>query len=115
METLTNSRFITYPDLVEKSTNHTVILIDATVKDIEVIGLFLKTSNQNFDVYLYRGDLHDLEWLNEIGRSADEYLINDSSQVKITPESLRYGPGLTLTNPLDYFEKIEQQTLDLAK
>lgn len=113
METLTNSRFITYPDVVEKSTNHTVILIDATVNDIEVIGTFLKSSKKNFDVYLYRGDLYDLEWLNEIGRSADEYLINDSSQVKITPDSLRYGPGLELTNPLNYFQKIEQQTLDL--
>jgi len=115
METITNSRFITYPSTIEKSQNHTVILIDSTVDDIEVIGLFLKTSKKNFDVYLYRGDLYDLEWLNEIGRSADEYLINDTSQVKIAPDSLRYGPGLELTNPLNYFQKIEQQTLDLDR
>ena len=115
MENLANSRFITYPSTVDSSTNHSVILIDATVEDVERIGLFLKSSQQNFDVYLYRGDLHDLEWLNEIGRSADEYLINDTSQVKITPDSLRYGPGLELTNPLDYFQRIEQQTLDLVR
>ena len=107
-----NSRFITYPSTVEKSTNHTVVLIDAVEEDIERIGLFLKTSQQDFDVYLYRGDLYDLEWLNYIGNEADVYLIHDTSQVKVSHDSLRYGPGLDLPNPLSYFQKIEQLVVD---
>ena len=106
------SRFITYPSTVEKESNHTVVLIDAVEEDIERIGLFLKTSQQDFDVYLYRGDLYDLEWLNYIGQQSDVYLINDASQVKVAPDSLRYGADQELTNPLDYFQKIEQQTVD---
>ena len=106
------SRFITYPSTVEKESNHTVVLIDAVEEDIERIGLFLKTSLQDFDVYLYRGDLYDLEWLNEIGKETDVYLINDASQVKVSPESLRYGTDQELTNPLDYFQKIEQLAVD---
>lgn len=111
MEIQDNSRFITYPSTVEKSNNHTVILIDADVIDIENIGLFLKTSVQNFDVYLYKGDLDDLEWLSHISQSADHILINDSSQVAVT-DATRVGKNQQLTNPLDYFIRIDDNLVD---
>ena len=95
------SRFITYPSTVEKSNNHTVILIDATALELAQLERFLKNSNTNFDVYLYRGEEHDLEWLNNIHPLADHVLINDASQVKVT-DALRYT-----TTHLDYFEQIE--------
>lgn len=101
-----NSRFVTYPSTVEKGTNHKVILIDAVDHDIEAIGLFLAASVQNFDVYLYEGTNHDLEWLNYISADADHILINDSSQVRVT-DAERYQ-----TRPLSYFERIEQKTVD---
>lgn len=110
MSNQTNSRFITYPSTVEKSTNHIVVLIDASQDDIERIGIFLAVSQQNFDVYLYRGDLYDLEWLNYVSADAELILINDTSQVKVTPTSIRYQ-----TNPLEYFQKIEQTTVDLVE
>ena len=101
-----NSRFITYPSTVTKDTNHTVVLVDASDHDIEAIGLFLAASVQNFDVYLYEGENHDLEWLNYISSAADHILINDASQVKVT-DAERYQ-----TKPLAYFEQIEQQIVD---
>jgi len=112
METLANSRFITYPSIVEKSINHTVGLIDADDQTINAIGTFLQASQSNFDVYLYQGDLHDLEWLNYISNNTDVYLINNTSQVKISQNSIRYGVDQELTNPLDYFRKIEQLAVD---
>jgi hypothetical protein len=107
-----NSRFITYPDTVEPIGNHTVVLVDADVDDVERIGLFLKSSVRDFDVYLYKGEQHDLEWLNYIHNQADQIILNDASQVTVSHDSLRYGPELDLVNPLDYFIKIDKETVD---
>lgn len=101
-----NSRFVTYPSTVDKGTNHKVVLIDAVDHDIEAIGLFLAASVENFDVYLYEGANHDLEWLNLISSDADHILINDRSQVQVT-DAERYQ-----SKPLAYFERIEQKTVD---
>ena len=34
MTTQTDSRFITYPDILPKSSNHTVLLVDADLDDV---------------------------------------------------------------------------------
>lgn len=95
------SRFITYPSTVEKSNNHTVVLIDATAEELVRLERFLKISEKNFDVYLYKGEYYDLEWLNYVSKLADHILIKDNSQVRVTSAE-RYT-----TEPLDYFEQIE--------
>ena len=95
------SRFITYPSTVEKSDNHTVILIDATAEELVRLERFLKISTVDFDVYLYRGEDYDLEWLNYVHKSADHVLINHASQVSVT-DAERYT-----TEPLEYFEQYE--------
>ena len=109
------NRLITYPSTVEKNGNHTVVLVDCKPKHFGELLVFLKTSKKNFDVYVYTGDKHDLEWLSYIGDKTDAYLIDDESQVKITPTSIRYGQGLEVTKPLDYFEKIEQSSVDTVE
>ena len=101
MEIQTLSRFITYPSTVDKSNNHTVILVDADVDELAQLERFLKISNKNFDVYLYEGNTGDLEWLNHLHDRADKILIKDTSQVSITG-SERYTDNL-----LEYFEQIE--------
>lgn len=101
MEDQQVSRFITYPSVVEKSNNHTVILIDATADELVRLERFLKISAINFDVYLYKGEDYDLEWLNHVHKSADHVLINDVSQVSVT-DAERYT-----TEPLEYFEQYE--------
>lgn len=99
------SRFITYPDAVEKSNNYTVILIDATEEELIRLERFLEISTYNFDVYLYQGETGDLEWLNHIHSRADLILIKDSSHVNISSAE-RYT-----TEPLEFFEQIEDQKL----
>jgi hypothetical protein len=100
------SRFITYPSTVEKSNNHTVILIDGTAMELARLERFLKISDLNFDVYLYPGHTGDLEWLNHVSYHADQTLINDNSEVS-TSRSIRYGLEGNLKEPLDYFEQYE--------
>lgn len=100
------SRFITYPSVVEKSTNHTVILIDATADELVRLERFLKISDMNFDVYLYPGNMGDLEWLNHVSYNVDQTLINNDSEVSAS-SSIRYGLEQLLKEPLDYFEQYE--------
>jgi len=102
-----NSRFITYPSTVDK-VRKTVIIIDIKPADFIVLNEFLQKSTNDFDVYLYDGESHDLEWLNHVTKDCDHVLIDDTSQVRITPEStnVRYGIGLEYQTPYSYFTKL---------
>jgi hypothetical protein len=99
---MNNSRFITYPSTVENNSNHRVVLIDATEQELTQVERFLQTSEENFDVYIYPSDSYDLEWLNYASTDAELILINDASQVRVTPTGVRYQGNL-----LEYFERIE--------
>jgi len=99
---MNTSRFITYPSTVEVCSNHRVVLIDATEQELTQVERFLQTSEENFDVYIYSGENYDLEWLNYVSNTAKLILINDYSQVKVTPTGIRYQDNL-----LEYFESIE--------
>jgi len=99
---MSTSRFVTYPSTVEINPNHRVVLIDATEQQLTQLERFLQTSEENFDVYIYSGDSYDLEWLNYASSDAKLILINDASQVRVTPMGIRYQGNL-----LEYFERIE--------
>ena len=102
---MSTSRFVTYPSTVEINPNHRVVLIDATEQQLTKLERFLQTSEENFDVYIYSGDSYDLEWLNYASTDAELILINDASQVRVTPTSIRYQGNL-----LEYIERIELDT-----
>ncbi len=99
---MSTSRFVTYPSTVEINPNHRVVLIHATEQELTQLERFLQTSEENFDVYIYSGDSYDLEWLNYASSDAKLILINDASQVRVTPMGIRYQGNL-----LEYFERIE--------
>ncbi len=99
---MSTSRFVTYPSTVEINPNHRVVLIDATEQELTQVERFLQTSEENFDVYIYPSDGYDLEWLNYASTDAKLILINDASQVRVTPTGIRYQGNL-----LEYFERIE--------
>jgi hypothetical protein len=99
---MNTSRFVTYPSTVEACSNHRVVLIDATEQELTQLERFLQTSEENFDVYIYSGENYDLEWLNYVSIDAELILINDASQVRVTPTGVRYQGNL-----LEYFERIE--------
>jgi len=99
---MNTSRFVTYPSTVETNPNHRVVLIDATEQELTQLERFLQTSEENFDVYIYSGESYDLEWLNHVSSDAELILINDASQVKVTPTGIRYQDNL-----LEHFERIE--------
>lgn len=96
--------------MVEKEDNHTVIVVDAAKQDVEDLGLFCKFSEKNYDVYLYKGETGDLEYLANIANGADQILINNASQVAVQSQNvLRFDNGKIL----DYFNRKErEQSLD---
>ena len=98
------SRFITYPDILEKSNNHTVLLVDADLDDVANLATFCSMSKRNYDIYLYKGDQGDLEWLNHLHQNLDKTFIKESSQVSITSAD-RYT---TVNDLRDYFTKIDE-------
>lgn len=100
------SNFITYPSIIDKTTNNVVVLIDAEISDIQDIGMFLKTSKKDHDVYLYRSNLNHHEWIKDI--PADKILINNTSTLHYSNQE-RYGVGCVIENPLTYFRDYDER------
>jgi hypothetical protein len=85
-----NSRFITPPDILEKSHNHTVILVNPSAADIEAVGYFCKTSRKDYDIYLYDSSDNN-HWFEQIGSVAD-YILTSGQD-----------------NLLDYFKMVDRK------
>lgn len=107
MLTQTDSRFITYPDILTKSSNHTVLLVDADLDDVANLASFCTVSKQSYDIYLYKGSTGDLEWLSHLSLNLDKTFIKSSSQVQIS-NSDRYS---TVDDLKEYFTKIDNESL----
>jgi hypothetical protein len=107
MTTQTDSRFITYPDILAKSPNHTVLLVDADLDDVANLATFCSISKQNYDIYLYKGSTGDLEWLSHLTANLDKTFIKNTSQVQITNSS-QYS---SVDDLKEYFTKIDNELL----
>jgi len=102
------TRFITYPDIVDKESNHTVTIVDATVNEIEDLAFFCKVCEKDYDVYLYREDIDDLNWLGQITVNSDKILVNDSSKVRVPNNNIElFGKFRQTKSPIDYFQKVD--------
>lgn len=101
------SRFITYPDLIEKSNNHTVLLIDADLDDVANLATFCSLSRRDYDIYLYKGDQGDLQWLGHLAGRVDKTFIRKGSNV-IASTAQEYT-GIDALK--EYFTKIDAELL----
>ena len=101
------SRFITYPDVLEKSNNHTVLLIDADLDDVANLATFCSLSQKDYDIYLYKDNHGDLEWLSYLDSRIDHTFIRKGSSVSASSAQL-YS---SVTDLKEYFTKIDSQSL----
>ena len=105
------SRFITYPDVVTVDPeHHKILVVGATAQELVQMERFMSTSTLDFDVYLYKGDEHDLEWLSNISTHDNKVpltLIKEGSVVSVTSATTYMGEDL-----LSHFEQIEKESLD---
>lgn len=100
------SRFITYPDIIDKSDNHTVLLIDADMDDVANLATFCTLSKRDYDIYLYRGTTDDLAWLSYLTGRIDHIMIKETSAVKTT-DAVRYS---TIDALREHFTTIDEST-----
>jgi len=77
-----HSNFITPPDYVE-----TILILNAPEEQIKVLATMIRRRDQSYNVYFYREEMNNAEWLEKIQEKAD--IILDAK----------------LTNPEDYFNK----------
>jgi hypothetical protein len=110
------TNFITPPDFVEDK-NHTILLIDVDPVDVETLAYLCAGHDESFNVYLYKQDLNNLEWLSDAAHIADTILINTEANSLSTIKdgyvdllkSYHYGSKHFLNNPrhisgiLEYF------------
>jgi hypothetical protein len=107
-----HSNLITPPDFVDESL-HTVTLINFTENDIELVARMCAASDEMFNVYVYRTEMQDLTWLDQVTEISDTVIINCSVNFKHTVKICNMEKTHTLGFPthirnlnhvLDYFE-----------
>jgi hypothetical protein len=112
------SNFITPPDFVDDE-QHTVTIIDASPVDVETLAILCSGNDESFNVYLYKYDLDNLEWLDAAVARSHVLIVNTEettiSSVKdrlaALPQAYYYGPKNFLANAnkinniLDYFSQ----------
>ena len=113
-----HSNFITPPDFIENDLP-TVLVVDASWDDVEILALYCQTSNYVYNIYLYQDIMFDLEWLNQAAERAHAIVMNSESsgctqeKNKFLKDSITwyYGPNRYLGNSnqlpslIDFFIK----------
>lgn len=102
------SRIIIHPSIVDSTTNHPVLLIDASLEQIEDIVVFCKISNNNFDIYVYNDKYDDLPWLSEVTDRVAKILIDANSKVTTNIADVYiFGNNQEVIHPIAYFNEYD--------
>jgi hypothetical protein len=99
-------RFITHPTVLDKTADHTVVLIDCNKQDTKFLEIFFKSSRRIYDVYFYSSSLSDVKYLNTISKLADEILIDEHSHIRYS-QAIVYGEHQKLISPMTYFREMD--------
>lgn len=99
-------RFITHPTVLDKTADHTVVIIDCNKTDTKFLEIFFKSSRRIYDVYFYNSALSDIKYLSAITHLADEVLIDQNSHIRFS-QAIIYGEHQKLTSPIVYFREMD--------
>lgn len=107
-----HSNVITPPDFVNDKL-HTVTVVDASVEDVELLARMCEVSDEMYNIYLYRTEMDDTEWLNSAVDRSDAVIVNsdvlDNINLRGKEKTYYYGdktflvPATKINNPLEYF------------
>ena len=107
-----HSNLITPPDFVSESL-HTVLLINLVENDIELVARMCASSDEMYNVYVYRKEMDNKNWLDQALEVSDTVIINCAVNfehtIKICNMEKTYTLGFpthvqNLNHVLDYFE-----------
>ena len=118
------SNLITPPDFV-KSKNYSVVLVDPTWVEVDTVALYLQSVPRVFNVYIYKAEMDNEEWLYQSVIKSDTVVVNTvnttcsesfKSKLASNPKNFYYGPTLYAMNtknqiwaPVDFFVNFTQQ------
>ena len=71
------SQLITFPDIVEDSETHTILLIDPDQITIELVVASCKTFNKDYNIYISGRDV-DPQWLSTVIGRSQKVFINEN-------------------------------------
>jgi hypothetical protein len=99
------SNFITPPDFVQDQF-HTVTVVNATLEEVELLGRMCKGSDDQFNIYLYRSEMNDTEWLDRAVELSDAVIVNTSTRDPVADQlctldkTYYYGPHTFMTESI---------------
>lgn len=83
------SRVITPPDTDFVSLNPSILVINATLTDVELLALYLKQLFTDVDVYLYRDEFADTSWAFTVSGTVDKVFTCPESTIQNVIEYLQ--------------------------
>lgn len=122
------SKLVTPPDVV-KGRAYSVVVIDPTLEEVDDLALFLQYSERQFNVYLYRAEMNDEEWLNKVVEKSNTVIVNTvntvCSEIKdrlvVNPKNFYYGQKKFIMNtnkiekPIDFFAQFTLKDKNVSK
>ena len=79
---------------------------DASANEIEQVAEACRDSDSSYNVYMYRVDMEEQEWLNQIVQRADIVLQSNKSVVVVEHASIiKFGDNEEFITPSEYFNK----------
>lgn len=99
------TNIISPPDFVDYP-NHTVLLVDTSYEDLELLAHLCSVHEENFNIYWYPAGANNLDWMNAVAYRADVILVstepNEFSFIKdrmaVLDKAYHYGPKNFLNN-----------------
>lgn len=122
------SKLVTPPDVV-KGRAYSVVVVDPTLEEVDDLALFLQYSDRQFNVYLYRAEMNDEEWLNKVVEKSNTVIVNTvntvCSEIKdrlvVNPKNFYYGQKKFMMNtnkiekPIDFFVQFTLKEKNVSK
>ena len=81
------SNFITPPDFV-KDPFHTVTVVNASNDEIELLARMCKGSDDQFNIYLYRSEMGNEQWLRQAVELSQAVIVNTNKPDSVLEELL---------------------------
>lgn len=106
------SNLITPPDFVEDKFKN-IVLVNFDAESIELLGRYLMVANESYNVYTYKQEMDETDWLLKAVELSDCVIVNCNAKFDLNMElcglEKSYTVGLpthknNLENLLNYFE-----------
>lgn len=107
------SNLITPPDFVSDDFEN-IVIVNFDQDDIELLGRYLMSADISYNIYVYKSEMDDVEWLNKAIKLSKNVIINCSKKFDLNLDLCSLENSYTVGLPthknnvnsiLNYFEE----------